>query len=226
MSTHAAVIVKIRDDKFKGIYSHSDGYGLLPFLKKMCPTKDKAEALVELGACSQIWGCERFAPIGEHSYDSPEEGTVIAYHRDRKEDLDIVEGPNMEDVANDIDHSGYVYLFADGQWEVYIPTQHGEYQVSPDLDKMGKEIPMTDKDWENIKAKEAAEAKVKHITNEEFWKQATQTQRAGWLIGLFGHRANSTTFNHSKHEWLDLPKYVRGTSKGIFDEKVIPTPYK
>ena len=122
MSTGAAVIVKLPDGKFKGIYSYSDGYGLLPFLKVIAPTQEQAEQLVALGACSQIYGCERLAPVGKHSFAEREDGTVVAYYRDRQdswEDSKPVVGAKWLTVARRIAHSGYAYVFEDGRWSMY-----------------------------------------------------------------------------------------------------------
>ena len=121
MSTGVAVIVKI-DGKYKGIYSYSDGYGLLPFLQVIAPTQAQAEQLVDLGSCSQIYGCSRSTPIGKHSYAEREAGTVVAYHRDRQEpwaDCKPISSAKWLNVAKRIDHGGYAYVFEDGHWSMY-----------------------------------------------------------------------------------------------------------
>lgn len=128
MSTGAAVIVKLADGSYQGIYSYSDGYGLLPFLKVMAPTQEQAEQLVALGDCSQIYACERIKPIGKHSWDVREKRTVIAYHRDRNEvwnDVKPIDGKTWLSVARRISHSGYAYVFEDGRWSMYKSGGYG-----------------------------------------------------------------------------------------------------
>lgn len=116
MSTHSAIITKI-DNKYHGIYCHWDGYpdGVGKILKTHYQDSDKIHRLIDLGDIS-ILG-ERVEPIGKHSYDTPEHGTTVAYHRDRGEDLQFSVGETIKDVLQYIDYD-YYYVWENGSWYV------------------------------------------------------------------------------------------------------------
>ena len=117
MSTHSAIVEKT-ENGYRGIYCHWDGYpehnGKI--LQEHYRDPDKVKQLIDLGDISALG--ERVDPVGEHSYDKPEKGTTIAYHRDRGEDkLEPDEGKCLTEVTNKIDHE-FVYVFEDGKWTV------------------------------------------------------------------------------------------------------------
>ena len=117
MSTHSAIIVKVSDKVYKGIYCHWNGHpeGVGSTLKHNFNTKAKALKIVALGDCSIISGCVRIDPIGYHSYSKSEEGTIIAYHRDRGEEFNQYVGKTWEKVAKQIDHE-YAYVWNNDRW--------------------------------------------------------------------------------------------------------------
>lgn len=120
MSTRSAIIERTATG-YRGIYCHFDGYisGVGKTLLEHYTDPAKVSALIDLGDCSIICGCHRVAPEGPHDFSKPEKGTVVAYMRDRgEEDLEPREGHSVEDVASQIDHNGYVYVFEDGAWKV------------------------------------------------------------------------------------------------------------
>ena len=87
MSTRSAIIEKT-ETGYRGIYCHNDGYlsynGRILF--DHYQDAAKVSALIDLGDISSLG--ERVAPIGEHSFDysKREEGTTVAYSRDRGEE--------------------------------------------------------------------------------------------------------------------------------------------
>ena len=101
-----------------GIYCHFDGYpdhhG--PILKNHYTTQEKVLQLLDLGSISVL------APeIGEkHSFQSPNENWVLAYHRDGGEEYDEWMEYNSEDDArmNCFSDLGvdFAYLFKNGKW--------------------------------------------------------------------------------------------------------------
>lgn len=128
MSTHAAVIVKLANGKYRGVYSHSDGYGLLPYLQTLAPTQETAEQLIALGSISVLHSCTRIVPLGEHSFNKQEPGTVVAYHRDRQDPWDEVKpitSAKWLTVAKKSGHSGYAYVFENGAWTMYQSGGYG-----------------------------------------------------------------------------------------------------
>jgi len=115
MGTHAAIIMKTKENTYRGIYVHYDGYvrhtGTI--LVEEYNTEEKVEELINLGDLSFL--DRRLNPIGAHSFEAPENGTTIAYHRDRDEDLRI------STYSSQYDFEGieqYVYVFEDGEWTV------------------------------------------------------------------------------------------------------------
>lgn len=118
MSTRSAILQKT-ENGYRGIYCHFDGYeeGVGATLLEHYQDEDKITRLLDLGSISSL--DERVEPVGKHSYDIPEKGTTIAYHRDRGEkEQPAIEGPTVEAVAPKIGHNGYVYVWEDGEWTV------------------------------------------------------------------------------------------------------------
>ena len=114
MSTRCAIIVKVTNDVYKGIYCHWDGYedGVGKTLKTNFNTKRDALEIVELGACSAIADCVRIKPLGKHTYQNPEAGTIIAYARDRGEEYCVVSGKTWKDVASELNQE-IIYTWED-----------------------------------------------------------------------------------------------------------------
>lgn len=118
MSTRSAIITQIPDG-FLGVYCHFDGYpeGVGRTLQDHYQDQDKIRRLVELGTLSSLG--ERVEPIGPHSYKEREEGTTLAYGRDRGEDdCEPTKGATVDEVSNQLGHDGHVYVFWVGVgWE-------------------------------------------------------------------------------------------------------------
>lgn len=93
MSTNARITLKKLSGERKSIYLHWDGYiehaGLL--LQLCYDTPEKIEKLLELGDISALY--EHLEPTEEHSFDKPQQGVTIAYHRDRGEPLHFTDEP-------------------------------------------------------------------------------------------------------------------------------------
>jgi hypothetical protein len=116
MSTRSAIIAKT-DTGYAGIYCHFDGYedGVGATLLEHYTDPEKVAALIALGEISALR--ERVAPTGAHSYEHPEKGVTVAYHRDRgEEQTGPHTGATVEEVAKHIGHNGYVYVFENGAW--------------------------------------------------------------------------------------------------------------
>ena len=115
MSTPATIIVHTPTGalastvNFDGYPSHTGR-----ILKEHYTTQEQAEELVKLGELSCLY--ERANPIGEHTWKNPEEGTTIAYHRDRGE---TKRQPRMAQSAIQlIEHfeNFHNYVFENGEW--------------------------------------------------------------------------------------------------------------
>ena len=122
MSTTSIIAVKT-GDLLRTIYCHNDGYlyGVGRCLLENYNTQEKAEALVALGDLSSVG--PRLAPeAGEpHTFNRPAQGVTVSYHRDRAEEgteawtVNLKE-VNLGEIVENLDDSGYLYVFMDGQW--------------------------------------------------------------------------------------------------------------
>ena len=123
MGTRSSIIIANPKGDFTGVYCHWDGYpshnGRM--LLEHYSTKGKARELVRLGALSSLG--ERAKPINPaaHSFNSKEEGTTVAYHRDRGEPWADVKPDTRETLSELVNLADqcwceYVYLFWNGHW--------------------------------------------------------------------------------------------------------------
>lgn len=117
MSTHCGIAVK-SGNTYKTIYCHHDGYPsyMFPMLRKNYNSEALANKLVNLGDASSI--CERLEPsTNSHSFDNPEKGVSVFYHRDRNEKDCCLEHYTKQQVLNTY---FYAYIFEDCEWHCYI----------------------------------------------------------------------------------------------------------
>lgn len=120
MSTRSAIVMKGENGKYKGIYCHWDGYpshnGKILYEHYQDP--EKVKALIALSDLSSL--AENVAPAEgqKHSYDERVDGVVVAYHRDRGEEMrEVEEDEDINKILRKIEFS-YVYLFEDGDWYI------------------------------------------------------------------------------------------------------------
>lgn len=112
MSTRSAIIKKTGNNYY-GIYCHSDGYlnGVGATLLENYNGPIKVHGLIELGSLSTVGENLDFAS-----------GTV-AYHRDIGIEYEKPYiGKTINGVAKHIGHNGYVYVFENNTWMVWITT--------------------------------------------------------------------------------------------------------
>lgn len=120
MSTNSTVAIKT-DKGYESIYVHWDGYFnyMYPMLSENYASLERATALVSFGDASFIE--KRIMPStgSSHSFERPEEGVCVFYHRDRGEPWAGVE-PTFSLTKEEVLKSQYyVYIFEDGQWRAY-----------------------------------------------------------------------------------------------------------
>lgn len=76
---------------------------------------EKIKSLLKLGDISTLH--PKLVPVGNHTFDFPEAGVVVAYHRDRGEDFKKVSTINSEkQFVSKCDMVDYIYLFKEGCW--------------------------------------------------------------------------------------------------------------
>ncbi len=117
MSINCGIAIKSKEE-YKAIYCHHGGYEsyMWPMLTKYYNTEELAEKLVSLADASCI--CERLEPTGEHSFDNPEPGVCVFYHRDRGDDWTHIY-PCYYTKDELLSECYYAYIWEDGKWTAY-----------------------------------------------------------------------------------------------------------
>ena len=100
----------------QSIYCHWDGYpehnGQI--LMDHYRDRDKVMSLIKLGSISIL--ASEVNPTGPHSFDNPQKGVVVAYHRDRGEMLSQCTNYSIDSfVKSDVEEYGYLFT-EDGEW--------------------------------------------------------------------------------------------------------------
>ena len=118
MATRSRIAIEDQDGTVRSIYCHWDGYPEHhgPILLKHYTTQEKVESLIALGSISSL-SSETEIPEGvSHNFENPANGIVVAYHRDRGEELSFeAHGSVNEFVKSDVEEYGYVFTAA-GEW--------------------------------------------------------------------------------------------------------------
>jgi hypothetical protein len=119
MATRSRIGIENQDGTVTSIYCHWDGgpenNGAM--LKEHYSDRERVEKLIALGSLSSL--SPEIDPTGEHSFEKPQVGVTVAYHRDRGEDLIQSIKPSTERYFEDVGNGweGYGYLFTkQGEW--------------------------------------------------------------------------------------------------------------
>jgi hypothetical protein len=119
MATRSRIGIEQADGTVKSIYCHWDGYpkGVGKILVEHYLMRDKVESLMELGSISTLG--EQVEPTGrvDHTFEMPELGITVAYHRDRGERLDParIDKSLADFIQSDVEEFGYV-MTRSGEW--------------------------------------------------------------------------------------------------------------
>lgn len=120
MATNCRIGMEYRKEngtlEIKSIYCHFDGYlqGVGNQLKENYDTREKVDEVIALGDISYL--AEKLVPRGHHTFDIPEEGVTVAYHRDRGEAFHQGSHSTQKDYFRR-SYEQYVYLFTEaGDW--------------------------------------------------------------------------------------------------------------
>lgn len=126
MSTRSYIGELYKDGSILFTYCHFDGYPEhhLPILNEYYDTHEKVQELLALGRISVL--APRVAPNPDenHSFVHPVKGIVIAYHRDRGEELETCTARSRKEfeeyVKKNVDF-GYLFEESTGNWICYNP---------------------------------------------------------------------------------------------------------
>lgn len=101
----------------ESIYCHWDGYPSNngKILLEHYQDREKVEKLIALGDISSL--AAEVEPSGPHSFENPQDGVVVAYHRDRGEDLCRPRANHSRQgfVMSDVEEYGYLFTL-EGEW--------------------------------------------------------------------------------------------------------------
>lgn len=117
MATRSRIAIERADGRVESIYCHWDGHPDTNGATLLENYRDRAkvEKLIALGDISSLG--EEVEPKGEHSFENPEEGVTVAYHRDRG---DALRKPRVDQsrerfVRSDVEEYGYLFTL-EGEW--------------------------------------------------------------------------------------------------------------
>lgn len=122
MSTPALIAQRV-GDLYDTIYCHFDGYPeyMHTMLRRNYDTTEKVSELIAYGDASAIK--ENVVPMfDKHSFDTPEKGCCVFYHRDRG-DAWLSCAPVLYTRKNlfkrDLNSVDYIYVFENGSWSAF-----------------------------------------------------------------------------------------------------------
>ena len=139
MATRSRIAIEDQDGTVRSIYCHWDGYpsnnGRI--LVEHYTDREKVKELIALGSISSlkenvappelppdIIGIRmlkefKVLPNSTHTFDTPQEGVTIAYHRDRGETLDVARVDESIEAYAKSDYEEFGYVFTkDNEWKV------------------------------------------------------------------------------------------------------------
>lgn len=147
MSTRSIIATVTPEGKCKAIYCHFDGYpeGVGQTLLDHYKDQNKINDLIALGGISSL--AEEISCPEGHSFETRKEGYTVAYHRDRGEDLRIIELDSIDELKTIDAWQDYTYLWDGEKWligevsstpkqpltEVINPTPVDIYEIKKDI---------------------------------------------------------------------------------------------
>lgn len=118
MSTHCGIAIKT-EEGYSTIYCHHDGMPsyMLPMLTENHNSEESAAKIVSLGDASFIE--KAIEPTTDsHTFDKPERGVCVFYHRDRGEPWDDT-APEINTKESLLNYFWYAYIWENGCWNAY-----------------------------------------------------------------------------------------------------------
>ena len=126
MGTRSAIGYKTGEGKIRAVYCHWDGYvsnnGRI--LQESYQAAYKIARLIEQGDMSSL-AAEPMPKTANHSFNTPDEGVVVYYGRDRGETgCETKEFANFDEFETEMSHMGceYFYVFNGREWIVSTGT--------------------------------------------------------------------------------------------------------
>lgn len=121
MGTRSQLIAKCNDGIYREIYCHWDGDSHLEILQNHYNTQELVEELISLGSLSYLDIKAKPEQDLKHTFEQPQDGVCVAYHRDRGEDLVIHEFDSIEQSNENRKKTftQYTYYWDGARWHKY-----------------------------------------------------------------------------------------------------------
>ena len=121
MGTHCTIGYEREDGTIVASYCHYDGYvsSVGVKLARQYSDIEKIKELIALGAMSYLTNKINPSVGSRHSFDTPEDGITVFYHRDRGEPWKQT-APTDYDSFDDwfeANQEEYNYIYVDGVWQ-------------------------------------------------------------------------------------------------------------
>jgi hypothetical protein len=131
MSTRSTIGIENEDGTVSSVYCHWDGYPSYngKILVDHYQDRKKVKSLIDLGDISSL-SREVFPSSKEHSFENPEVGVTVAYHRDRGEEKINPALYESRDSYFEIDPESWIEYH-------YLFTLQGEWVVKPVYENTG-----------------------------------------------------------------------------------------
>lgn len=138
MATRSRIAIETTAGKVRSIYCHWDGYpgNNGKILMEHYTDKEKIINLIELGDISSL--APEVNTDLPHTFNSPVEGVVVAYGRDRKEkNIDFKSHVDVNDFfKSDIEEWGYLFT-KEEVWKVKYRDSEIIYDLDEAIEKYG-----------------------------------------------------------------------------------------
>lgn len=225
MGTRSTISKVYPDGTVKSIYCHWDGYvsnnGVI--LQEHYQDETKIDQLLALGSISSLG-----RDIGtKHSFESPEPGYTVAYHRDRGEGLTVTATASYLEWLRDTDHhEEYNYVRKGGEWFVFEDPQfvtplrdaiEADPSVPDEVKEKFKQVPAKKPVKVPTKVKKKRKPRsVVLIGRQWFRKTAGNSYQTVQIIvdGKIVHKTDRSggyggQYAHDGLVWLDSSGYIK-----------------
>lgn len=122
MATRSTIALMHNDGSVSAIYCHFDGGYLRngKMLVEHYSSQQKVYELTRLGAISVLQ--PNVFPNADitHNFDHPQDDVVVAYHRDRGEELNLYTYPTLGNYIRFVPREEYNYILIGGLWFVLV----------------------------------------------------------------------------------------------------------
>jgi len=131
MSTHSLIIVKTSPRTYTSSYINWNGVSNREVLEKHYNSDVLAKELLSFGDISELR--EKLHPTGKHTFEEPEKGVCLFYHRDRKDRKNPQKKGSIKSIMDYYSGAFIRYVFVwDGQrWNTFSVSEKDDVSLTP-----------------------------------------------------------------------------------------------